>query len=79
MKGFWAELVLKISGFFIWALDEHPGKLIGTALGFLFGLLVVILGFWKTLVLCLFILIGLLLGKRHDDHKKVFDWINRFF
>ena len=79
MKGFWAEVALKISSFFLWALDEHPGKLMGTAGGFVLGLLVVVLGFWKALVLLLFVLIGMLLGKRHDDHKKLFDWIDRFF
>lgn len=79
MKNFWTEVGLKLSRFFMWALEQHPGKLIGTLLGFLLGLLVVILGFWEALVLLLFVLIGLLLGKRHDDNKKIFDWLNRFF
>jgi uncharacterized membrane protein len=79
MKEFWNELALKISQFFIWALAEHPGKLIGTSAGFLLGLLVVILGFWKALTLTLFVALGLFLGKRHDDEKKLFDWIGNFF
>ncbi len=79
MNGFWSALGMKISSFFLWALEEHPGKLIGVASGFILGLLVVTLGFWKALVLILFILLGLFLGKRHDDHKQLFDWMNRFF
>lgn len=79
MNGFWAELGAKISTFFLWALEEHPGKLIGTASGLIIGLLVVVLGFWKALTLLIFVLLGMLLGKRHDDKKKLFDWIDRFF
>lgn len=79
MKEFWMELATKISRFFLWALAEHPGKLIGTGLGFILGLLVVILGFWKALILFMFVSVGLFLGKRHDENKKLFDWINRFF
>ncbi|WP_242825394.1 DUF2273 domain-containing protein [Desulfitobacterium dichloroeliminans] len=69
----------KISRFFLWALEEHPGKLSGILAGFGIGLLVVVLGFWKALVLALFVLVGLILGKRHDDHKDLFGWLDRFF
>ncbi|MEL1135182.1 DUF2273 domain-containing protein [Desulfitobacterium sp. THU1] len=79
MKSFWTELGNKISSFFLWALEEHPGKLLGTLAGFGLGLLVVVLGFWKALALSLFVFVGLTLGKRHDDHKGLFDWMNRFF
>lgn len=79
MSSFWSEFVHKITTFLLRLLDEHPGKLMGTVLGFLLGLLVVLLGFWKTLVLFLFVLIGFILGKRQDDHKKIFDWLDRFF
>lgn len=78
MKNFWTELGNKISHVFLWALEEHPGKLIGTLLGFFIGLLVVVLGFLKALVLMLFVLLGLLLGKRHDDNKDILDWLDRF-
>lgn len=79
MKDFWKELIRTITVFLIRTLDEHPGKLIGTLLGFVLGLLVVLLGFWKTLVLFAFVILGFILGKRQDDHKKLFDWLNRFF
>ncbi|WP_425807688.1 DUF2273 domain-containing protein [Desulfitobacterium sp. Sab5] len=79
MSGFWSELAHKITLFLLRMLEEHPGKLIGTSLGFFLGLLVVLLGFWKTLVVFVFVGIGFALGKRQDDHKKLFDWLNRFF
>lgn len=79
MKDFWKELINTITAFLLRTLDEHPGKLIGTLLGFVLGLLVVLLGFWKTLVLFAFVILGFILGKRQDDHKKLFDWLNRFF
>lgn len=79
MKDFWKELIHTITAFLLRTLDEHPGKLIGTLLGFVLGLLVVLLGFWKTLVLFAFVILGFILGKRQDEHKKLFDWLNRFF
>lgn len=79
MKNFWTELGNKLSHFLLWVLEEHPGKFIGTLSGFLLGLLVVVLGFWKALVLMIFVLLGLFLGKRHDDNKNLFDWLDRFF
>lgn len=79
MSQFWSELAHKITLFFLRMLEEHPGKLIGTSLGLFLGLLVVLLGFWKTLVVFAFVGIGFVLGKRQDDHKKLFDWLNRFF
>ena len=68
-----------MTGFFLWALDEHTGKIIGTISGFIIGLLIVILGFWKALVLSLFTAFGFWLGKRQDDHKNLLGWLGRFF
>lgn len=79
MKGFWVQLGQKITDFFLWALDEHPGKLIGTSVGFILGLFVVLLGFWRTLILVFFVAIGFIIGKRQDDHKSFLVWVERFF
>ncbi len=78
MSGFWAQLGQKIGGFFNWALTEHPGKLIGTSLGLGIGLLVVILGFWRTLVIALFVSVGFYLGKRKDENLGLLSWIDNF-
>ena len=77
MSGFWSKIMEKISRFLVWAIGNHPGKLIGTSVGFFLGLLVVTLGFWRTLVLFLFAVVGFVLGKSQDDHENITAWIER--
>jgi len=77
MSGFWSNLGEKIVSFLVWAFDNHPGKLIGTSVGFFLGLLMVTLGFWRTLVLSLFAILGFVLGKSQDDHKNITAWLER--
>jgi len=79
MSGFWAQVGQRLARFFLWAFDEHPGKLIGTTLGFILGLLMVTLGFWKTLALVLFVVVGFVLGKRQDENRSIMSWLDRFF
>jgi len=77
MKELWRRLSQKMAQFFLWALDEHPGKLVGTVGGFLLGLMIILLGLWRALVLAMCVTAGFLLGKRQDDHKDVAGWIQR--
>ncbi|SDH08762.1 DUF2273 domain-containing protein [Desulfosporosinus hippei] len=79
MRGFWLKIEEKISQSLVWALDNHPGKLLGTSIGFILGLLFVTLGFWRTLVLVLFAVIGFVLGKRQDEHKDLSAWVEKTF
>jgi uncharacterized membrane protein len=79
MSEFWSKIGGKISAFFVWAIDNHPGKLIGTSIGLVLGLLLVTLGFWRTLVLGLFIAGGFILGKRQDNYKDISTWFERNF
>ena len=77
MSGLWSKLGEKIVSFLVWALDSHPGKLIGTSVGFFLGLLMVTLGFWRTLLLSLFAILGFVLGKSQDDHHTITAWLER--
>lgn len=77
MNVLWSKIGTKVMNYFVWSLDNHPGKFIGTALGFLLGLLMVTLGLWKTLVLGLFATVGFILGKRQDEHKDISTWLDR--
>ncbi|MDR3602886.1 MAG: DUF2273 domain-containing protein [Desulfosporosinus sp.] len=77
MSGFWSKIAEKISRFLTWAIGNHPGKLIGTSVGFFLGLLIVTLGFWRTLVLALFASLGFVLGKSEDDHQTITTWLER--
>ncbi|HBV89063.1 DUF2273 domain-containing protein [Desulfosporosinus sp.] len=79
MSGFWSKVGAKISTFLVWALDSHPGKFLGTSLGFLLGLLLVTLGFWRTLVVTTFSVLGFFLGKRQDDYKDISTWFEKTF
>jgi len=77
MSEFWSKMGAEISGFFVWSIDNHPGKLIGTSIGLVMGFLMVTLGFWRTLVLILFATLGFVIGKRQDDNKAVTAWLER--
>ncbi|HBW37504.1 MAG: membrane protein [Peptococcaceae bacterium BRH_c23] len=77
MSEFWSKIGNKLMNFLVWAIDNHPGKFIGTAIGSLVGLLFVTLGFWQTLVLVLFATVGFIIGKRQDDHKDISTWLER--
>jgi len=51
-------------------IKEYPGRSLGTFLGFLTGLSLIVLGFWKTLVLGLATWLGYFIGKWSDDEGK---------
>ncbi len=51
-------------------LREHPGRVLGTAIGFLTGICLIWLGLWRTLVLSLLTSIGYSIGKWTDDEGK---------
>lgn len=56
----------------------HRGKIIGGLIGFIFGILFLLAGFWKTLVILFCTLIGLIIGSRwdiNDDIKHLLDRI----
>lgn len=75
----WTVIEEKISRFLVWAMSNHPGKLIGTSIGFILGLLIVTLGLWRSLILALCTVIGFVLGKNQDDHNIITVWLERIF
>ena len=77
MSEFWSKIGGIITKFLIWAIENHPGKLIGTSLGLVLGLLMVTLGLWRTLILALFVILGFALGKRQDDNKTITTWLEK--
>ncbi|TGE37807.1 DUF2273 domain-containing protein [Desulfosporosinus fructosivorans] len=79
MSEFWSKTGEIITKFLVWAIENHPGKLIGTSLGFVLGLLMVTLGFWRTVILALFAILGFVLGKRQDDNKIITTWLEKNF
>ena len=79
MSEFWTKIGERITRFLVWAIDNHPGKLVGTSIGLVLGLLMVTLGFWRTLVLVLFTMLGFVLGKRQDDDNSITIWLERIY
>lgn len=53
--------------------EEHPGIIIGLAVGLLLGIIYLLVGFWKTIIFSAFIMIGLYLGKRFDANESIRD------
>jgi len=51
---------------FQYLLDNHRGKLLGVALGLVIGLLIISFGFWKSVLVITFVVIGYYLGRRID-------------
>lgn len=51
-------------------IREHPGRVLGTLVGFLLGVCLIWLGLWRTLVLSVVTLIGYSMGKWTDDEGK---------
>ncbi|HWJ02915.1 MAG TPA: DUF2273 domain-containing protein [Verrucomicrobiae bacterium] len=79
MREFWSKLVERLTVFSLNLIDQHPGKVIGSALGFGIGLFVVVLGFWRSLVICLFVGAGFYLGKRRDERRDFGELLQSLF
>lgn len=79
MKEFWRSIAERLTQTLLQLLDRHPGKVIGMLLGFVAGLIVVLLGFWRSVLLALFVLAGFYFGKRHDEHQDFSQFLERFF
>ncbi|MBN2158331.1 MAG: DUF2273 domain-containing protein [Spirochaetes bacterium] len=58
---------------------ENPGKTIGAAAGFVIGILLFTLGWWKTLVVAVLVLIGFIIGKSRDENVSIIDQITGLF
>ncbi|HNW29353.1 MAG TPA: DUF2273 domain-containing protein [Spirochaetota bacterium] len=60
-------------------IKENPGKTVGAAIGFVLGVLLFAIGWWKTLIILILVLIGFIIGKSRDENIPVIDLISSFF
>ncbi len=60
-------------------VNENPGKTVGAASGLVLGVLILTFGFWKTVVIILFIILGFIIGKMIDDGDAAIGAIKNFF
>lgn len=58
-------------------LINHQGKIIGVFIGFLAGIFLLTIGFFKTLILFLCIGVGYYFGKKIDNKENIADFIDR--
>lgn len=76
MSSFWGKIGEKLNIIVQWSYDNHPGKLIGALTGFFLALLIVIFGFWQTILLFGLTALGYFLGKCWDD-REIPPWLNK--
>jgi uncharacterized membrane protein len=58
-------------------LLKHKGKVIGSLLGFIFSIFVIVVGFFNTIFIMLCILGGLFIGSKLDNKEDLVDILNR--
>ena len=59
------------------AWHKHRGKLVGTILGIIIGISILLFGFFKTLFIMICGLIGLFVGKRVDEKDNLMDIVEK--
>jgi len=59
--------------------EFHRGKMMGLLIGLVFGLMVVVIGFFQAVFVALCMLAGFVIGKRIDDHIGFGDVVERIF
>jgi uncharacterized membrane protein len=60
-------------------VNENPGKSVGAVSGLILGVLILAFGFWKTVVILLFIILGFIIGKMIDDGDSGIEAIKNIF
>ncbi|WP_236614588.1 DUF2273 domain-containing protein [Sporomusa ovata] len=59
----------------IW--QQHSGKLLGVVFGFVFGILVLSFGFFRTLFVVLCAVVGYIVGKRIDQKEDILEILDK--
>ncbi|TFH42280.1 MAG: DUF2273 domain-containing protein [Chrysiogenales bacterium] len=58
---------------------ENPGKTAGAACGFIIGILLFTIGWWKTMIVVILVMAGFMIGKSRDDNVSLVDQITGLF
>ncbi len=59
-------------------IEKHFGEIVGMILGLIFAILVVTLGFWKTIFVLACIVIGCYAGRLIDNKVDLKEFFDRF-
>jgi uncharacterized membrane protein len=68
---FLKEILPKIAG--------YKGRILGSLVGFVAGLLWVFFGFWRAVAFILCVMIGYYMGKKSDQRFSLREFINKVF
>jgi uncharacterized membrane protein len=60
-------------------INENPGKTNGCCAGLALGILIFTIGFLKTLLIIILVLVGYIVGKARDDNMSIVDEITGLF
>lgn len=55
----------------------HGGKILGCGLGFVLGILVLMLGFFQTVFILFCVIAGYMVGKRIDEKEDLMDILDK--
>jgi uncharacterized membrane protein len=55
----------------------HSGKITGVLIGFVLGLLILIIGFFQALFVMFCMVVGYFIGKRIDDKEDLMDILDK--
>lgn len=59
----------------IW--QRHSGKILGMSLGFVFGILVLTFGFFRSLFVVVCVMAGYVVGKRIDQKEDIMEILDK--
>lgn len=57
--------------------QHHSGKIVGVAVGFILGVLIITFGFFQTLFVLLCVIAGYIVGKRIDEKEDIMDILDK--
>lgn len=57
--------------------ENHKGEIIGAAIGALFAVLVIIIGFWRTTFIGLCTFIGYYIGRKFSNKDELINLLDR--
>ncbi|WP_027417570.1 DUF2273 domain-containing protein [Aneurinibacillus terranovensis] len=58
-------------------IQENRGKALGVTAGFIFGLLFLLVGFFKTIIFAVFVAAGFYLGSKFDNKEDLGEVLDR--
>ncbi|MDI3508629.1 MAG: hypothetical protein PWP48_567 [Clostridiales bacterium] len=61
----------------VYIFDKYRGKAIGVTIGFIFSLLVLIIGLWRTLFILLCIGAGYYIGNKFDKGESFLEFLDK--